>query len=106
MTCRESEIGGYGFLISPDDGSFVLAKLDARNSVTLVTQSSSAIRRGNATNRIELSCVADTISASINGTQVASVRDSAHKEGAFGLALSARTRTADARFDNLVLTRR
>jgi len=107
LTCRESRSGGYGFLVSPEDGTFTLARVEAGSqAVTLIAQPSGAIRRGTATNRLELSCVGDNITASVNGTQVASVRDSALKEGSFGFALSARGLSADARFDNLVVTRR
>ena len=106
VTCRESRTGGYGFLVSPDDGRFTLARVDSGGQVTLIAQQSGAVRRGTATNRLELSCVGDNITASINGSQVASVRDSALAEGEYGFGVSARGMTADARFDNLVLTRR
>jgi S1-C subfamily serine protease len=106
LTCRESRAGAYGLLVSPEEGTFTLARAETGSQVTLIAQASGAIRRGNATNHLELSCVGDNISVSINGSQVASVRDSALKEGAFGFGLSARNLTADALFDNLVLTRR
>jgi hypothetical protein len=70
-------------------------------------QESPAVRRGGESNRIELSCVGDTLTAAVNGQQVLSVRDTTFRAGRaqigfeHGVGLG-----AEARFDNLVLTQR
>ena len=107
VSCREDDQGsGYFVVIVPGSGSFTLARIDRGTAVELVTQRNSAIRAGIATNRIELSCAGDSISATVNGTTLATVRDTLHP-GPGGMSFFFSSRTAgEARFDNLVITRR
>jgi hypothetical protein len=110
LACRSrGDSSGYQALINVDRGLFVVQRRDTSAQVRLVNPSpSSAIRRGTATNRAELSCVGDTISLTINGTSVTSVRDGTYQEGALGIGTGILSRTGahETRFDNLVVTQR
>jgi len=55
-------------------------------------------------NRIELTCVGATITASINGTQVAAVQDITYATGRHFIGVNGAGSTG--RFDNLVVTQR
>ena len=63
-----------------------------------------SIRRGGATNRLELTCAGTRITAMINGEPVASVPDSTYREGRWwiGVGFEGETPT-EVRFDNLLL---
>jgi hypothetical protein len=108
---RSSEGGRlyYQFTVIPADGVFLLQRADSAAGVALVGRTqSAAIRAGNATNRLELSCIGTTISAKINGTEVASVQDGTHTSGrvSIGAGPFGGAGAVDARFDNLVVTQR
>ena len=62
------------------------------------------IRDRGEVNRLELSCVGNTITRSINGSQVFSVMDGSYSSGrhAFGVAGT----LSRGRFDNVVVTLR
>jgi hypothetical protein len=97
----------YRFSIDPGQGTFLLARWDAGAEVWLAEQSSASIRRGNEMNRLELSCFGTTITARINGTQVASVEDDRYSEGQLWIGASTYAGThltSEARFKNLVVT--
>jgi len=102
VECRDTSPAKYSLEVSPVKQTFRLARFDATKNVTLASQTSTAIHLGDAVNRLELSCVGPTISASINGTPVASVQDATYTSGQtlFGLNGGGST----ARFDNLVVT--
>jgi hypothetical protein len=99
----------YRLVVVPDNRHFVLARWDNDAEVLLIPwQVTPAIREGEQTNRLQLSCMASTISASINDSQVALVQDSTYREGWMwiGAGSSPDSRaTVQARFDNLVLTK-
>jgi hypothetical protein len=112
LACRDQ--GGstgsqYRLVINPGQGRFKLARHDAGRETPLVNwQSARVIRQGNQTNRIQLRCVGNAISAEINGTAVASVRDGTYPDGEFWIgaaAFSGQRGTVEARFDNLTVTR-
>jgi putative serine protease PepD len=107
VTCRGDDAdSGYAFQVAPGPGLFSLSRLDSGTQVELVTQRTSTLRQGGATNRIELTCAGDQISGSVNGTPVATVRDNVHPgTGGMIIALIGRA-VGEARFDNLVVTRR
>lgn len=108
LSCREQPDGsGYLVLVAPEDGVFALVRLDQATAVPLLTfQPSATIRRGNASNRLELACAGDAISVSVNGTPVTSVRDSTYREGRMSIGFVARNNAGEVRFDNLIVTRR
>lgn len=97
----------YRFEIRPDLGRFRLLRFRAAQRTVLADWApASAIQRGNASNRLKLSCVGARITASVNGTGVVSVEDAALQSGE--LAISAgtldRQLLTEGRFDNLVVT--
>jgi outer membrane protein assembly factor BamD (BamD/ComL family) len=119
LSCRDQwesdqaageQLSGYGLLVDPARGRLALARWD-KSKETLLRgwEASTALKRGNQPNRLELSCSGTTIAARVNGTPVASVEDSGYQRGRFwigageigGVAVSGPT---EARFDNLVVT--
>jgi hypothetical protein len=65
----------YRFEVDPSRRWFRLVRLDSGTIVPLVDWTpSAAILAQTATNTLEMSCIGETISASINGTKVASVQ--------------------------------
>jgi hypothetical protein len=110
VACRVSleegvAIGAYVLSMSPATGWFALARLDPGRVVRLVAdQFSEAIRQGDASNHLELTCAGSTIIVRINGMEVASVRDGTHDNGHVAIVVSRSTSIGlEARFDNLVI---
>jgi hypothetical protein len=100
---------GYRLRVEPAAGLYRLVREDGTRDVFLRRDSTSpAIRRGNDSNRIEITCSGTTISAAINGTVVATVQDSTYASGALVIGVGARASglTSEARFDNLLITAR
>lgn len=108
LTCRRQPAGNSGVWVAvrPQEQRFFIYRGDGAPSpfITLLDQRSAAIRQGDVMNHLELSCVGNAMTLTINGVQVAQVQDSAFALGrhAFGVAGTGST----ARFDNLVLTQR
>jgi hypothetical protein len=106
---RENDTGArqYMLLVDPGAGDFVLVRTDGDQFKTLVElTTSSVIRRGGERNRLELSCSGSTIAVRINGTPVVSVQDSTYREGRMWIGVGSYKEgaTAEARFDNLLVT--
>jgi len=100
---------GYRFELDPTRGQFRLTRWDATVETLLVPlRESSAIRRNNESNRLELTCAGTTIEVRVNGQPLATVEDGAHRQGNFnaGVILVEGDPPAEARFDNLQVTRR
>ncbi|MBI3973992.1 MAG: hypothetical protein HY332_22160 [Chloroflexi bacterium] len=99
----------YRLVVRSDNGQFSLARWDDGKQTLLARyQASDAILGGNRTNRLELECVGDRITVAINGFEVASVHDGTYQDGGiwFGAGSFAGANvTADARLDNLVVSR-
>lgn len=113
LTCRDQdteEESGYKLTVEPETGEVKLARRDDGDETVLVDwTASSAVRRGNATNHLELQCGGTNIIAFVNGTRVASARDATYDEGRVALkagSFSGEKVTTEARFDNLVVTQR
>lgn len=106
LNIKAGRASGYYILgVSPATGHFGVERHDPdRRTEILPFQASEAIRRGNATNRLELTCAGSTIAARINGIEVGSAQDGTYESG---LAMVAVGRVAaipaEARFDNLVV---
>jgi hypothetical protein len=84
LTLKAGQLSGYYVLgVAPALGGFGVERHEVgRAPVQLVPfQSSTAIRRGNASNRLELTCVESTLAVRINGIEVASVQDSTYDSG-------------------------
>jgi hypothetical protein len=100
---------GYRLRVEPGAGLYRLVREDGTRDVFLRRDSTSpAIRRGNDSNRIEITCSGTTITAVINGTAVATVQDSTYASGSLVIGVGARASglTSEARFDNLLITAR
>jgi hypothetical protein len=110
VACRSSSAGDYLLVVDPAQGRFALFRRDNESRVALVDwQQSAPVKRNNAVNRLELNCVGDTITAFVNGVQVATKQDSTYKSGAFWIGAGSFTEspnTVEGRFDNLVVTQR
>jgi hypothetical protein len=100
----------YRLVVLPTIGEFALTRYDASRQINLVSwQETLAINPGDQTNHVELTCAGNTISASINGVEVASVEDATYRAGAMLIGvgvLNAADVTAEARFDNLQVVQR
>jgi hypothetical protein len=107
VDCRFMAGSGYAFVVVPDNRVFTLFYYEGDRTTILVTEPTTAIRRGEASNRIELSCTGTTITARVNDTVVATVQDARNGDGGVRIrAAVPPATTADARFDNLVVTQR
>ena len=95
----------YALLTVPATGQFALSNFDGRQWVHLVPfKYSEAVRRGNASNHLELTCVGSTLIARINGTEVASVLDRTYDSGYVAVLLGRdESIPVEARFDNLIV---
>jgi hypothetical protein len=103
--------GSYHWaLVEPGNRYFWLGRRVRGEETRLTRPAPSAdINGGNATNRLELVCVGNTISLAVNGRRVASVEDDTYRMGWVDIGagvFSERTEIVQARFDNLVLTQR
>lgn len=113
LLCREQPgfVGGYWFAIDLVRGNVIIRRFPGvagAAASTLVNEFSSAIRRGTASNRLELTCAGSRITASVNGTVVAAVDDGTYREGRMwiGAGFGGVEAITEARFDNLVVTQR
>ncbi|MER3439515.1 MAG: hypothetical protein C4346_19050, partial [Chloroflexota bacterium] len=112
MSCRGNEfgVGGYELILQPDSRTFALWRWDSSGSgVPLATGVGVAAMNPDAqTNHLELRCIGDTISASINGTEVARKSDVTSTAGTASLSVGVLSGVpsgaSEARFDNLVIT--
>jgi hypothetical protein len=100
---------GYVARIDTHGGRFRIARMDGGTATSLAGwQVSAAIRRGTAANRIELACVGNSISLTVNGARVATVEDGTYPAaGRVGLGTNFFTGASgpmEVRYDNLVVT--
>ena len=113
LGCRdrgESRASEYRFIVQPATGSFLLIRMDEDEGYALTSwQQSPAIKRGEQTNRLELSCAGSTISASANGELLATVQDSTYPDGFIWFGVGSEDSAnvvVEGRFDNLVISER
>ena len=108
IACRAGT-GHYRLTVHPDSRSFALTRWDSGTRVARADwRVSSAIKEWSQTNRLELSCVGNMITARLNGVPVASVQDGTYREGALWIGAGAfrdARELISARFDNLLVTR-
>ena len=108
LVCRfnAQEFGMYRLAVFPATGYYRLLRFDGSQVTSLGEGESSAIQRGTATNRLELSCVDGRIAAFANGTELAAVADDTYPSGWLSIGVGAEGlsgEVAEARFDNLVV---
>jgi hypothetical protein len=105
MNPRDGTAQFYALLTVPASGQFALSNFDGYRWVHLVPfRSSEVIRRGHASNHLELTCVGSTITARINGTEVASTQDGTYGSGYVAVVVSRDEGIPlAARFDNLIV---
>ena len=105
LTPKDGTAQFYALLTVPATGHFALSNFDGYRWVHLVPfQFSEAVRRGNASNHLELTCVGSSIIARINGTEVASALDRTYDSGYVAVVLGRdQAIPAEARFDNLIV---
>jgi hypothetical protein len=108
LGCRyQGKNSNYQFYVAPAAAQFSLSRWDNGSEAILAGwQTSPVIRRGNESNRLELSCVRDVIAASVNGTRVFSVQDGTYREGSAFLFVGVPAGAqlgAEVRFDNLTV---
>jgi hypothetical protein len=85
-------------------GRFSVQREDQGSVVQLVGwRSSDAINQSLDANHLELLCAGNTIAVAINGTPVASVRDTKYLDGLTMLEVSAQGGPMEARFKNLTV---
>lgn len=115
LDCRSQGAGryrAYGFMIAPEARRFTLVRWDEGAEVRLVPgQESPLIGPGPEWNHLDLRCEGPTIEASVNGQVVATVSDQTYRQGGFAMGVTvvaeeSETAQAEARFDNLIVTRR
>jgi len=103
IVCREQGNGSGYYLLISGDGYAAIAKASGGQFEWLREwQETSAIRQGNATNRLRAVCDGPTLTLFVNGQQVATARDSSFARG--DLAFTATTyedAPTEIHFDNL-----
>lgn len=108
LTCRAAKYGdtGYSLYISPGNGDAGIMRRDGGTPITLADNMSTAVHMGTGVNHATLLCSGDSITAWVNGHQVASVRDSHYASGrqwiGVGVFLGQQGVVA-AEFDNFVI---
>lgn len=103
VVCREQGDGsGYYLLISGDGYAAILKAANGQFEWLREWEETSAVRQGNATNRLRAVCDGPTLTLFVNGQQVATIQDSSFRQG--DLAFTATTYEDDPteiHFDNL-----
>lgn len=94
----------YRMVLTPDRRTVAIRRRIGGTAVTLAERPSGAILQGNETNHLEMRCVGSTISALVNGVEIASAHDTTFREGQLWIGVFAPALQAEARFDNLVLS--
>lgn len=111
LSCRSSVdwLDGYQLLVIPAGGWVYLERLQRGASKALYENQPGMVHGGNAWNHIDLICARDAITVRVNGATVTTAHDSALSSGKIGLGVAVgvgQSLTAEARFDNLVVTQK
>lgn len=106
--CRYTADGEYDVNLSPADGYVSITRWDSGEETVLAEDTrDDVVNLDNDSNHVELSCVGDTITASVNGEEVLSVEDDTYDSGRFILAAGVYTGesgTVESHWDNLEVT--
>ncbi len=109
IACRTDYWGnGYQFMISPDGNYAIVVQYNTKSQEFLRDPSfSEHLKTGKrAINRIRIECIGSDISLYANENLLAEFEDDTYTSGALGLGLltASGTNTAEAMFDNLIIT--
>ena len=102
LTCRKSGEGNYFALMINGNREYIIKRVVGAQEIVDTIGSSNAIRGGNATNRLVVTCNETVFSLQVNGVEVASVIDPYLQYG-FLLGLIVQTQEGaptDITFDN------
>ena len=110
LVCADQRPGTRNFyraIIFPGAQVFSVEKwTSGRQDYIAQPRTSDAIRPGNETNRLELTCAAGRIGLRVNGGEIFSFTDATpHREGLVALTAGAINGPAEVHFDNLVISR-
>jgi hypothetical protein len=96
----------YTLLANPAAATVSLIRWDAGEPTYLVESAAAGFNPATEQNRLELSCVGNTIRATVNGAVAAEAEDDTHESGFLYIAAGALdvSGTTEARFDNLLIT--
>jgi hypothetical protein len=105
VVCREQGNGdGYYMLVSGDGYYAIIKAVNAQFEMLVEWAESSAVKTGNATNRIRAVCNGSTLEMYVNGQLVATAEDGTYARG--DIALTATTyedQATEIHFDNMVV---
>jgi hypothetical protein len=109
VICRYKDGSNFYILAISSDGYYGIVKV-INGSLSLLgsdqMQPSEAIQQGNVTNHLSAECKGDTLSLSVNGTQLASTQDGDFSSGDVGLEVSTRqSGSVDILFTNFSVTK-
>lgn len=111
VACRSTITGDgvneYSLILDASDGYVSLDSWEDNERVNLFEDAlPDVVKLGEETNRIQLDCFGDQITATINGTQVASVTNDSHQKGSVYLAAGTYADTdgtVEVHFDRLLV---
>ena len=109
VICRHQDDSNFYFFAISADGYYAIGKLNEGDIVMLssrVFEHSEKINAGQAANHIAAACAAQTLTLTVNGTQLARTTDADFTDGQIGLiAGTFDDPQTDVRFDDLLVTR-
>ncbi|OGO33911.1 MAG: hypothetical protein A2W35_03725 [Chloroflexi bacterium RBG_16_57_11] len=107
LICRAVDDDSFYTFIVSSDGYYGIGLIDGQEYQLLgmdALQPSDAIHLGSASNHIRADCVGDTLTLTVNGVQLAQVKDTRFLSGDVGLiAGTYATPGTDIRFDDFVV---
>jgi hypothetical protein len=107
IICRAVDDDSFYTFIVSSDGFYGIGLIDGQSYQLLgmdALQPSDAINLGSASNRIRADCVGDTLTLTVNGVQLAQVKDTRFPSGDVGLiAGTYDTPGTDIRFDDFIV---
>ena len=109
VACRQQASGDrYEFIVLPESGVFVIQRWQQNEAAQLIaSRTSSAFQTGDQTNHLEFNCRGTSLSASINGTELAAASDNTFGEGHMAIGVgsfSSQQGRRNALFRDLVVT--
>ena len=89
VICRAVDVDNFYVMMISSDGFYAITKRVEADSLSIIGSEifefSDVIRQGVATNHIEVDCIGDTLSLTVNGTLLAEVQDTSFAMGDVGL---------------------